>query len=32
MGEGSTVVDARKRAKLVIADLRDVTEPGRFRF
>ncbi len=31
-GEGCPVVDARKRAKLVIADLRDVTEPGRFRF
>jgi hypothetical protein len=31
-GEGCTVVDAKKRAKLVIADLRDVAEPGRFRF
>jgi len=31
-GESCTVADARKRARLVIADLRDVAKPGRFRF
>jgi hypothetical protein len=31
-GEGSIVVDAKMRTKLVIVDLRDVTKPGRFRF
>jgi hypothetical protein len=30
--EGCTAVDARQRAKLVIADLRDVAEPRRYRF
>jgi hypothetical protein len=28
--EGCTVVDARKRVKRVITDLRDVAEPGSF--